>query len=305
MISCFRSFAGGSSQRTSKLKSGWTFDSGSGRLIVRFTRHPQAGCFLLLVDEEIREGMSPLEDHLSPREQQVVEWLGQGKSNEEIAIILGISAHTVKNHLDKIFRKLGVENRCAAAVAIQRQHKKIGRPSYCAKYVVPSEFCTHGGHANSPAGNPSGRSSRGAVFGTQISDPLRGDLPPGDEFASKRVWPAVRQHRMRNKRVLFIQHSDVDRPGLLGETLDGIGLAPGCDPARFGSGGASFTGRIRRIGAWWRSAGSIRAGKIPLPLERMRPRAPCRIRGKTRSRIVPWCANHGVGSWSSRPARRA
>jgi GMP synthase-like glutamine amidotransferase len=29
---------------------------------------------------------------------------------------------------------------------------------------------------------------------------------------------------MRNKRVLFIQHSDVDRPGLLGETLDGIGL---------------------------------------------------------------------------------
>jgi GMP synthase (glutamine-hydrolysing) len=29
---------------------------------------------------------------------------------------------------------------------------------------------------------------------------------------------------MRKKRVLFIQHSDVDRPGLLGETLDGIGL---------------------------------------------------------------------------------
>lgn len=108
----------------SKLKPGWTFDSGSGRLVVRFTRHPQAGCFLLLVDEEIREGMSPLEDHLSPREQQVVEWLGEGKSNEEIAIILGISAHTVKNHLDKIFRKLGVENRCAAAVAIQRQQKK-------------------------------------------------------------------------------------------------------------------------------------------------------------------------------------
>jgi GMP synthase (glutamine-hydrolysing) len=29
---------------------------------------------------------------------------------------------------------------------------------------------------------------------------------------------------MRNKRVLFVQHSDVDRPGLLGETLDSIGL---------------------------------------------------------------------------------
>ena len=59
---------------------------------------------------------------LSPREQEVAEWVGQGKSNEEIAIILGISAHTVKNHLDKIFRKLGVENRCAAAAALQRDH---------------------------------------------------------------------------------------------------------------------------------------------------------------------------------------
>jgi GMP synthase (glutamine-hydrolysing) len=34
----------------------------------------------------------------------------------------------------------------------------------------------------------------------------------------------VRRDLMRHKRVLFIQHSDVDRPGLLGETLDGIGL---------------------------------------------------------------------------------
>ena len=59
---------------------------------------------------------------LSPREQEVADWVGQGKSNEEIAIILGISAHTVKNHLDKIFRKLGVENRYAAAVAVRRYH---------------------------------------------------------------------------------------------------------------------------------------------------------------------------------------
>ena len=29
---------------------------------------------------------------------------------------------------------------------------------------------------------------------------------------------------MRNKKVLFIQHSDFDRPGLLGETLDEIGV---------------------------------------------------------------------------------
>ena len=107
-----------------KPRPGWTFANGSRKLVVRFTRHPQAGCFLLLVDEEIEGQRSPLEEQLSPREQQVAEWVGQGKSNDEIATILGISAHTVKNHLDKIFRKLGVENRCAAAVTIQRQSAK-------------------------------------------------------------------------------------------------------------------------------------------------------------------------------------
>ncbi len=106
-----------------KPKRAWTFGDGSRKLIVRFTRHPHAGCFLLLVDEQVGDGCptGPSVD-LSPREQEVAEWLGQGKSNEEIAIILGISAHTVKNHIDKIFRKLGVENRCAAAAALQRDH---------------------------------------------------------------------------------------------------------------------------------------------------------------------------------------
>jgi DNA-binding CsgD family transcriptional regulator len=101
-----------------KLRREWTFGSGSRRLLVRFTRHPQARCGLLLVDEQIEEGLSDV--YLSPREHEVVDWVGQGKSNEEIAILLGISTHTVKNHLDKIYRKLGVENRCAAAMALQR-----------------------------------------------------------------------------------------------------------------------------------------------------------------------------------------
>jgi DNA-binding CsgD family transcriptional regulator len=95
----------------------WTFASGTRRLTVRFSRRPHPGCFLLLVDEATEH-----EDHLSAREHQVAQWVAEGKSNEEIAIILGISAHTVKNHLERIFRKLGVENRCAAAVAIQRRH---------------------------------------------------------------------------------------------------------------------------------------------------------------------------------------
>jgi DNA-binding CsgD family transcriptional regulator len=54
---------------------------------------------------------------LSPREREVVHWLGQGKSNDEIATILGISSHTVKNHVDHIFQKLGVHNRYEAILA--------------------------------------------------------------------------------------------------------------------------------------------------------------------------------------------
>ncbi|MGC1479780.1 MAG: LuxR C-terminal-related transcriptional regulator [Chthoniobacterales bacterium] len=51
---------------------------------------------------------------LTPREREVHHWLSEGKSNDEIATVLGISPHTVKNHLDHIFQKLGVENRLAA-----------------------------------------------------------------------------------------------------------------------------------------------------------------------------------------------
>lgn len=54
---------------------------------------------------------------LTRREREIHHWLVEGKTNEDIAIILGISAHTVKNHLSHIFEKLGVENRTAAALA--------------------------------------------------------------------------------------------------------------------------------------------------------------------------------------------
>lgn len=54
---------------------------------------------------------------LSPREREVFHWLEQGKTNEEIGIILGISHHTVKNHLERVFQKLGVHNRREAVLS--------------------------------------------------------------------------------------------------------------------------------------------------------------------------------------------
>lgn len=95
----------------------WRYSKGNRRLIVRLIRHPHVACYFLLVGEQ-ETGASPACE-LSPREAEVADWMRRGKSNEEIAIILGISAHTVKNHLERVFRKLGVENRHAAAIALQ------------------------------------------------------------------------------------------------------------------------------------------------------------------------------------------
>lgn len=56
---------------------------------------------------------------LSTRESEVMEWVEKGKTNEEIAGILGLSLNTVKTHLKRAFIKLGVENRTAAVSALK------------------------------------------------------------------------------------------------------------------------------------------------------------------------------------------
>jgi DNA-binding NarL/FixJ family response regulator len=57
---------------------------------------------------------------LSPREREVLERAAFGRSNNQIAAELGVTINTVKFHLASIFRKLGVENRTAAAIAFVR-----------------------------------------------------------------------------------------------------------------------------------------------------------------------------------------
>lgn len=53
---------------------------------------------------------------LSFRERQLVELVAQGKANKEIAYELHLSEGTVKEYLNRIFRKLQVTNRTALAV---------------------------------------------------------------------------------------------------------------------------------------------------------------------------------------------
>lgn len=61
----------------------------------------------------LRGGANVLD--LSTREMEVLEALCRGKTNLQIAAALDISPFTVKNHVQRIFRKVGVTNRTHAA----------------------------------------------------------------------------------------------------------------------------------------------------------------------------------------------
>lgn len=70
---------------------------------------------------------------LTDRERQVLYWVREGKSNVQIAELLEISALTVKNHMQKILRKMGATNRAqAVSMAINanllRDLRREGRP---------------------------------------------------------------------------------------------------------------------------------------------------------------------------------
>ena len=69
---------------------------------------------------EFRPDFSSLEPlralGLTPRATETLLWVAQGKTNADIATILGITESTVKKHVQEIFEKLGIETRGAATV---------------------------------------------------------------------------------------------------------------------------------------------------------------------------------------------
>ncbi len=62
---------------------------------------------------------------LTDREGDVLRWVAEGKRNAEIATILDISKNTVRNHLENIFAKLGVETRTAAALSFKNNGREL------------------------------------------------------------------------------------------------------------------------------------------------------------------------------------
>jgi DNA-binding CsgD family transcriptional regulator len=65
---------------------------------------------------------------LTAREGEVLFWIARGKSNAEIGAILRIAASTVSKHLERIYPKLGVENRTAAS-SFGLEHERFGDPA--------------------------------------------------------------------------------------------------------------------------------------------------------------------------------
>lgn len=84
---------------------------------------------LLLMQEQRRdlcpEKLAPL--GLSKRECEIVYWIMHGKTNPEIAAILGLSTGTVRTRLEDIFPKLGVQTRTAAAMRAREFLAQLGR----------------------------------------------------------------------------------------------------------------------------------------------------------------------------------
>ncbi|MFN4003291.1 MAG: response regulator [Hylemonella sp.] len=69
---------------------------------------------------------------LTPRQQEVLQYLLDGYSNKDISRILGLSEETVKNHVSSILRSFGVTSRTQAVAAASRHGyhpRPLARPS--------------------------------------------------------------------------------------------------------------------------------------------------------------------------------
>jgi CheY-like chemotaxis protein/DNA-binding CsgD family transcriptional regulator len=99
-----------------------TIEQGAQRLSFRLhqqTGDSDGGADWLIIMREVSdaaviEAMS-LSFKLTAREAEVLYWVVKGKVNRDIGDILGASPATVKKHLERVYVKLGVETRTAAA----------------------------------------------------------------------------------------------------------------------------------------------------------------------------------------------
>ena len=101
---CCRPMAFAAPRTGSALEISYVGQIGAKEVLLRLVRADQAND-----GQALRERL-----HLTAREAEVLLWVSRGKTNRDIADILGMSPRTVNKHLEQMFTKLGVENRAAA-----------------------------------------------------------------------------------------------------------------------------------------------------------------------------------------------
>lgn len=89
---------------------------GAGALVLTVVTALNSDELLIAVKRGERDtsGLFKTRFGLTPREAEVLLWISCGKSNKDIAEILGASPRTINKHLEQIYAKLGVENRTSA-----------------------------------------------------------------------------------------------------------------------------------------------------------------------------------------------
>jgi len=77
--------------------------------------------FVAAQTKELPDGRKRAKWGLTRREQELVPLIGRGLSNKEIGNYLGVSEQTVKNHIHRILRKVGVSDRLSVFEACQAE----------------------------------------------------------------------------------------------------------------------------------------------------------------------------------------
>ena len=93
-------------------------DTNEHQVLISFVGQSGADEYLLrIIDNDFASIQARLSKvfGLTLREAEVLTWIANGKANRDIGSILDLSPRTINKHLERIHRKLGVENRTAAA----------------------------------------------------------------------------------------------------------------------------------------------------------------------------------------------